>query len=122
MSPDGGVVVMLPGPPGHLRALMDEVIVPELLDGRGEPVTVTEVEHDYPETLLVGELRRIRARYATLKAGSYPGEPMSVRFSGEAVAAESAAADLRAALAGLDSDPTADLVRAAWRKTAWGES
>lgn len=114
-DPGGSTIVMLPGPPAHLRAVMDEVVVPELLDGGGTPVAVTEVEHEYPETVLVGQLRRIRDRHPAVKAGSYPGRPMIVRFSGDLAAAEHAAAELRAVLARLDADPSAVAVREAWR-------
>lgn len=121
---DGGsAVVMLPGPPGHLRAVLDEAVVPDLLDGGGEPSAVAEVEHDYPETLLVASMRRIRDRHPAVRMGSYPGQPMIVRFLGARDEVDAAAAALREALDGLDSDPSARAVRDAWQQSpAWTAS
>jgi nicotinamide-nucleotide amidase len=117
---DGAAVVMLPGPPGHLQAVVDELVVPHVLGGDGLPVAVAEVRHEYPETLLAGALARIRRRYGRVKAGSYPGSPMVVRFRGDREEVAAAAADLRAVLTDLAGNPCATAIREAWRHSpAW---
>lgn len=116
----GTAVVMLPGPPGHLRTVVDELIIPEVCGGERSPLAVAEVPHEYPETLLVGHLGRIRARHPEVKVGSYPGKPMLVRFVGEHKDVASAAAELRSVLAGMATDPAIALVREAWQRSpAW---
>lgn len=117
----GSGVVMLPGPPGHLQTVVDEWVVPEILGGAHGALAVAEVPHEYPETLLIGPLARIRQRHADAQAGSYPGRPMVLRLAGVRAEVESAAADLRSVLAGLAADPSAAAVREAWQSSpAWG--
>lgn len=116
----GTAVVMLPGPPHHLQTVVDERVIPEVLGGEGIPLAVAEVSHEYPETLLVGHLARIRARHPKVKVGSYPGKPMLVRFTGEPDDISGAAAELTAALAEMAVDPATAKLRAAWlRSPAW---
>jgi len=69
---------------------------------------------------VVGELGRIDGRL-TLKMGSYPGDPMLVRFRGAPKEVAAAAAEFRAYLEVLDSQPSAARVRAAWStaRTTW---
>ncbi len=112
----GSAVVMLPGPPGHLRAVVDEMVVPAVLDGGADPLAVAEVVHDYPETMLIGPLRTIRQRHPTVKAGSYPGLPMIIRFVGDRVEVDAAAAELRKVLADLDANPSTGRVRDGWKQ------
>lgn len=119
-APGGAAVVVLPGPPGHLRALFDQLIVPRLLAGRGSEYGTVTVEHAYPETLLVGALGRIRRNHPEVTAGSYPGDPMVVRFRGPATAIQQASDELRAFLADLDRHPSAALIREAWTQQAAG--
>lgn len=119
-SRSGTAVVMLPGPPGHLRTVVDELMIPEVLGGERAPLAVAEVPHEYPETLLVGHLARIRARHPGVKAGSYPGRPMLVRFVGDRDDVAGAAAELRSVLADIGADPSTAAVREAWQRSpAW---
>ena len=116
----GSAVVMLPGPPGHLQTVVDEFIIPELLGGERSPLAVAEVSHEYPETLLVGQLAHIRSRYPQVKVGSYPGDPMLIRFVGDQDDVAHAAETLRTALANMAEDPTVAAVRQAWQNSpAW---
>lgn len=116
----GCTLLILPGPPGHVRQLVDELIAPSILGAGDRAIAVAEVQHDYPETLVVGELGRIDGRL-TLKMGSYPGDPMLVRFRGAPKEVAAAAAEFRAYLEVLDSQPSAARVRAAWStaRTTW---
>jgi molybdenum cofactor synthesis domain-containing protein len=117
-APAGAEVIVLPGPPGHFRALMEEVVLSEVFPDDGTAPHVVEVTHDYPETLLVGPMRRIRQRYDSVTVGSYPGATMLVRFQGPLAAAESAAAQLRRELRALDAHPAADRLKEAWQQQA----
>lgn len=116
----GTAVVMLPGPPGHLRTVVDELMITEVLGGESIPLAVAEVPHGFPETLLVGHLARIRSRYPEVKVGSYPGDPMLVRFVGDQGDVAGAADSLRSVLAEMDKDPATTTVREAWQSSpAW---
>jgi molybdopterin-biosynthesis enzyme MoeA-like protein len=117
---DGATVVALPGPPGHVQRLIDELVLPVVLADRRGTVRHVDVTHEYPETLLVGELRRVHLRHPEVTLGSYPGEPMTVRFSGTIGDVSAAAAELTAFLATLDRHPGAAALRRAWRRqTPW---
>ena len=114
---DGGVsIVTLPGPPGHFRMLVDGVVVPELLEGRGLVTSVAEIEHEYPENVLAGVLRRIRARHSEVTIGSYPGDVMLVRLQGPTAAVKAGAEELRAFLTELDRHPASDDVKLTWKQ------
>jgi nicotinamide-nucleotide amidase len=113
----GTAVVMLPGPPGHLRTVVEDLVIPEVLGGERSPLAVTEVVHQYPETLLVGHLARIRSRYPGVKVGSYPGDPMLVRFVGDRDDVLDAGEALRTALAEMGENPAIVAVRQAWQKS-----
>jgi molybdopterin-biosynthesis enzyme MoeA-like protein len=116
----GAAVVALPGPPGHVQRLIDELVLPVVLAGRRGTVRHVDVTHEYPETLLVGELRRVHLRHPEVKLGSYPGEPMTIRFSGTIGDVTAASAELTAFLAELDRHPGAAALRRAWRRqTPW---
>jgi molybdenum cofactor synthesis domain-containing protein len=114
---DGGVsIVTLPGPPGHFRALVDGVVVPELLEGRGLVTAVAEIEHGYPENVLAGALRRIRTRHPEVTIGSYPGDVMLIRLQGPVDAVEAGAEELRSFLADLDRHPASEDVKSTWKR------
>jgi molybdenum cofactor synthesis domain-containing protein len=115
-APDGCTVVALPGPPGHVRKLVDDVVLPDILGGRKGNFEVVDVEHNYPETLLVGELARIRGRHPDIRSGSYPGEPMLVRFTGARREVRAAEEELREFLRELDEHPSAGRIKTAWTK------
>ncbi|OHV06945.1 molybdopterin-binding protein [Mycobacterium talmoniae] len=116
----GTAVIMLPGPPGHLRTVVNELVIPEVLGGERSPLAVAEVPHEYPETVLIGHLGRIRSRHSEVKVGSYPGKPMLVRFVGEPEDVARAAAELRSVLADIATDPATAIVRDAWQRSpAW---
>lgn len=121
-APSGAEVIVLPGPPGHFRTLMEEVVLPEAFPERGAARHVVEVTHDYPETLLVGPMRRIRQRHDDVAIGSYPGTTMLVRFQGPRDTTEAAAAELRRELRELDAHPAAETLKEAWQRQAasWG--
>lgn len=121
----GATIVMLPGPPGHVQALVDRVVLPRILGGQRTELEVREVEHSYPETMLVGELARIRRRHPLAKAGSYPGDPMIIRFTGPRAEVEQATDELRAHLAVLHADPRTGFIRDGWRRgqaTDWEQT
>ncbi|KXF55772.1 hypothetical protein AXA44_36680 [Rhodococcus sp. SC4] len=117
----GTTLIALPGPPGHVKTLFDEVVHPTVMRNSTSTSTVCEVEHQFPETVLVGELGKIGAHYPTVKMGSYPGKPMIVRFRGPKGETEAAAADLRRELDRLAGHPAADAIRAGWQSqgTSW---
>ena len=121
-APKGAEVIVLPGPPGHFRALMEEIVLPKVFPDDGMAPHVVEVTHDYPETLLVGPMRRIAQRFDEVTIGSYPGATMLVRFQGPRLAAESAAEQLRDELCTLDAHPAAETLKEAWQQQAasWG--
>lgn len=112
---DGATVVMLPGPPGHVQALVEGVLLPRILGGRRTALAVREVAHPYPENVLVGTLARIRRRHPLAKAGSYPGDPMIVRFKGPSAEVEMAARELEAFIAELHDDPRTGFIRDSWK-------
>lgn len=122
-EPTGATVLSLPGPPGHFRTLLSEVIAPRFIEGRGIRLHVHEIEHDYPETLLTRHLDRIRERCPSVLVGSYPGTSMVVRFEGPREEVETAAEMLHRALEALDDDEAAMRVKRAWQEeqpAAWG--
>ncbi len=113
---DGGAtIVVLPGVPSELRRILAAGVEPALLEGRGRVQHVVEVRHSYPESTLNPVLDRIVAEYPDVHLGSYPGAECIVRLEGEEERAEAAAALVRHALAALDADEGALLVRERWR-------
>lgn len=112
--PDGASVVILPGVPSQLRDIVRDVLEPELLAGRGQPGTIAEITHRFPESLLNHCLVRLTERYPSVKVGSYAGEPMLVRLRGHPEEVAAAAAQLRTYLHELESRPGADHLREAW--------
>lgn len=120
----GATLVTLPGPPGHLRALVEELVIPRFLAGRGAVSVTEEVAHGYPEHLLVGALGRIRTEHPAVAAGSYPGDQMVIRFQGPPDEVRASAEELRAYLAQLDSHPAAPKLRETWKRqvATWSAS
>lgn len=101
----GGVtVVALPGIPEYFRSAIDDIVVPELLDGKGTDQELREIEHHLPELVLSPELRRLGDRWPDCRIGSYPGEPMIVRIFGPPGSVDAAARDLMGLLEELDAD------------------
>lgn len=119
-DPEGATIVVLPGVPGQLRAIVTEHVEPELLAGRGRDETVVEVAHGYPESVLNRVFVRIGERCPHVKVGSYPGVPMLVRLRGPATAVDEANALLTAELERLQT--SGSRIRAAWAQRAGGGS
>lgn len=117
----GAAVVVLPGVPSEFRRLVEQAVEPALLAGRGQPVHVAELQHDYPESALTPVLDEVVAAYPDLTVGSYPGRRCTVRISGDEAQVEAAMAMVRRFVADLDAEPTAARARAAWR-AGWSES
>lgn len=62
LSDSGSTLLVLPGPLGHVRRLAEGVIASTILGPLTGTLAVAEVQHGYPETLVVGELGRIGRR------------------------------------------------------------
>jgi nicotinamide-nucleotide amidase len=92
-------IVVLPGIPGEFRRITTTSVEPELLDGRGQPQHVVEINHPYPESALNPLLHRLVDEYPDVHVGSYPGRECTVRLKGGAERVEEAAQLVRAALA-----------------------
>lgn len=115
-SASGGVtIVVLPGVPREFRSIVTEVVEPHLLDGHNPVPTVVEVTHGFPESLLNLTFVALAERFPDVKLGSYPGQPMIVRLTGDADEVEGAAALVRAAIAELEADPAGARLSEGWR-------
>ncbi|MEY3019305.1 MAG: hypothetical protein RLZZ272_289 [Actinomycetota bacterium] len=115
-SDGGGVtVVVLPGVPREFRALIGEVVEPELLAGRNTIPAVVELTHGFPESVLNLTFVELAARHPDVKLGSYPGRPMIVRLTGAREEVEAAAAFVRGALEALEGGPGGAEVAADWQ-------
>ncbi len=114
---DGGAtVVVLPGVPGELRRIVAAGVEPALLAGRGTPLHVVELTHEYPESALSPTLEALVARFPDVAVGSYPGRVCTIRLRGPRDRAEEAGAVVREALAALDRDASAPGMRARWQQ------
>lgn len=114
-SDAGGVtVVVLPGVPREFRALVGEVVEPELLAGRNVVPSVRELTHGFPESALNLTFVALAERHPAVKLGSYPGRPMIVRLTGEHDEVEAAAAFVQGALDALERGPGGAEVVADW--------
>lgn len=111
---DGATIVILPGVPSQLRSIVEEVLEPDLLEGRGEPMDVVEVTHGYPESVLNRCLVRLVERYPDVRVGSYPGERMVVRLRGRPERVREARDEVERYLEALAADPAGERVRHAW--------
>ncbi|MBW3576347.1 MAG: competence/damage-inducible protein A [Actinobacteria bacterium] len=115
LDADGGaVIVILPGVPAQLRAIVTDVVEPQLLRGRGRDDTIAEIAHGFPESLLNRCFARLAEEHPQVKVGSYPGVPMIVRLRGEAVAVAAAVAAVEAHLRELEDQPGGARLRRAW--------
>lgn len=79
---DGVTIVILPGIPSEFRRILDDLVGPQLLDGRNPAVTVREIEHGLPESALNLTFAALQERHPEVKLGSYPGSPMIIRLTG----------------------------------------
>jgi molybdenum cofactor synthesis domain-containing protein len=96
---DGGAtVVILPGVPSEFRRIIDDLVGPELVEGRNPLPGVAEIEHGLPESALNLAFAALQERHPEVKLGSYPGTPMLVRLSGSPDEVEEAASFMRAEL------------------------
>lgn len=114
---DGVTVVILPGVPSEFRRILDDLVGPELVDGRNPQPGVVEIEHGLPESALNLTFAALQERHPDVRLGSYPGTPMLVRLSGSPDEVEDAAAFMRAELdAILATEGGARLARAWTRR------
>lgn len=121
-SDDGGVTVLiLPGVPSQVRAIVTQAVGPTLLAGRNPATAVRELTHRFPESVLNPCLARLIADHAAVKVGSYPGAPMIVRLSGPPDAVDAAYEDLEAYVRGLEADPAGERLADAWSQRRGGD-
>ena len=119
---DGATIVILPGVPSLVRTIVDEVVAPRLIEGRGQANAVAELTHGFPESVLNRCFATLAARYPDVKVGSYPGAPMVVRLRGRPDLVDAAMAELRAYVRDLEADPAGARLRQAWaQRTTVGE-
>ncbi len=111
---DGATILILPGVPAELRSIVTGVVEPDILAGRGQPQTVSELVHDFPESVLNACFARLAERYPSVKIGSYPGVPMRVRLRGHTQQVVSAYAELESYVRALEADPGGARLREAW--------
>lgn len=98
----GAGIVILPGIPTEFAALLDQAVLPALVEGRGDRPHVRELTHPYPESLLNLGFVAVMERFPSVKLGSYPGRPMVIRLAGPEPQVEAAAELLAGVLADLD--------------------
>lgn len=110
----GASIVVLPGVPSELRAIVTEVVAPTMLAGRNPTRAVAEVTHDFPESALNLCFAALLRRFPAVKLGSYPGVPMLVRLTGPPEDVSAAAAFVEQALADLRAEPGGQRLAAAW--------
>jgi molybdenum cofactor synthesis domain-containing protein len=112
---DGGAtVVVLPGVPSEFRAIVEEVVEPQLLAGRNDLPTVVELDHRFPESALNLVFERVIAEHPEVKLGSYPGQRMLVRLSGPEPAVRAAAELVATTIEELEASPGGARLAAAW--------
>lgn len=113
---DGVTIVILPGIPSEFRRILDDLVAPQLIDGRNPTVTVTEIEHGLPESALNLTFARLIERHPDVKLGSYPGTPMVIRLSGTREAVAAAEAFVRDELDQLLATEGGARLAAAWTR------
>jgi molybdenum cofactor synthesis domain-containing protein len=113
-DPAGATVLILPGVPSEFRAIVEQVVEPQLLAGRNPVPTVVEITHDFPESALNLTFVDVLERFPDVKLGSYPGAPMLVRLVGPDGEVASAAEVVRDAIHDLESSPAGARLAAAW--------
>lgn len=110
---DGATVVVLPGVPSQVRAIVRDAVEP-LLEGRNKRHAVAEVTHGFPESALNLCFARVLSEYPEVKLGSYPGVPMIVRLSGPEPDVDAAAGEVRRYISELQADPAGSRLEQAW--------
>ena len=113
---EGATIVILPGIPSEFRRILDDLVGPQLLDGRNPTPAVAEIEHGLPESALNLTFAAVAERFPDVKLGSYPGTPMLVRLTGPPEEVEEAATFLRAELDALLSTEGGARLAAAWTR------
>ena len=113
---DGATIVILPGIPSEFRRILDDLVGPQLIDGRNPEITVTEIEHGLPESALNLTFAALQERHPAVKLGSYPGTPMIIRLSGEADDVAAAEAFVRSRLDDLLASEGGARLAAAWSR------
>lgn len=111
---DGVTIVVLPGVPAQLRAIVAEAVEPALLAGRNKPSAMAELTHGFPESALNTCFAEVMDRYPHVKIGSYPGMPMTVRVTGPSEEVQPAMAEIRAFVEALQSKPAGERLARAW--------
>lgn len=111
---DGATVVVLPGVPHQFRGLVEHAVEPQLLAGRRDVPTVAEIPHGFPESALNLTFAALLERF-DVKLGSYPGDPMLVRLTGQAEEVAAAERFVRAAVDELAASPAGARLQRAWR-------
>ena len=112
----GATVVILPGVPSEFRAIVGQVVEPQLLADRNDVPSVVEIEHGFPESALNLVFVEVMTRHPQVKLGSYPGRPMLVRLSGIEDEVDAAAKLVGDAISALESGPAGARLSAAWIK------
>lgn len=116
----GTTVVILPGVPGQFRGLVEHVIEPQLLAGRRDVPAVAEVTHGFPESALNLTFAAMLERF-DVKLGSYPGDPMVVRLTGQPDEVAAAERFVRDAVDRLAASPAGARLAAAWSARTGGQ-
>lgn len=98
---DGATITILPGIPSEFRRILDDLVGPQLVDGRNPAQGVVEIEHGLPESALNLTFAALAERHPEVKLGSYPGTPMLIRLSGRPREVEAAADFVRGELDAL---------------------
>lgn len=112
----GATIVILPGVPHELQRITEHGIEPLLLDGKGEPQHVAELQHPYPESTLNPVLERIVADYPDVHLGSYPGRVCTIRLKGPRERVEAAMVLVQEHLTILDADEGTQRLKVAWQE------
>ncbi|MFN2451230.1 MAG: competence/damage-inducible protein A [Candidatus Dormibacteria bacterium] len=73
-GPVDRVLVLLPGVPRELRAIVDELVVPQLLQGRAARALVELEYRDIPEAQFAPVMQQLAVEYPGVGVGSYPQE------------------------------------------------
>lgn len=110
----GATVVVLAGVPEEFRRVVAGALEPQLLAGRGDVPHVVEVTHGFPESALNLTFAELVRRHPDVKLGSYPGEPMLVRLSGERSEVAAAEQLVRGAIDDLAASPAGARLLEAW--------
>ncbi len=113
---DGVTIVILPGIPSEFRRILDDLVAPQLIDGRNPEITVAEIQHGLPESALNLTFAALLDRHPDVKLGSYPGTPMLIRLSGEADDVAAAEAFVRQQLDDLLASEGGARLAAAWTR------